>query len=419
MAYRWMIPGWLLACSAGFGAENWPEFRGPTGQGHADAANLPLRWSETENVTWKTPIPGQGWSSPVTLGDQIWMTTATNEGHSLRAVCVNRDSGRLVHDVEVFHLDDPPLINPKNSYASPTPAIEAGRLYVHFGTFGTACVSTESGDVMWTNRTLTLDHKEGPGSSLALVGERLIFNCDGMDVQYIVALDKRTGQIDWKTKRSGKMHENIDFRKAFCTPLVIDVDGRQRVISPGAHHVYAYDLETGEELWFVRYPGFSNVPRPLYGRGLLYICTGFTSPELWAIRPGGRGDVTATHVVWTTNRQVPSASSPILIDNHLYMVSDKGIATCLNAETGQVIWAERIRGNYSASPIDASGRIYFCSEEGRTYVLRPGESFELLATNELDGRLMASPAVVEEALYLRTDTHLYRIEQKDGRTSQR
>jgi outer membrane protein assembly factor BamB len=401
------------------GAEDWPEFRGPTKQGHAGDPGLPLEWGEGKNIAWKTAIPGKGWSSPVIYGDQIWVTTATQEAHSLRAVCVHRDTGKLIYDVEVFQLDDPPLINPKNSYASPTAAIEKGRAYVHFGTFGTACLSTETADILWTNRTLTLDHKEGPGSSLALVGDRLIFHCDGMDVQYIVALDKHTGKIDWKTNRSGKMHENIDFRKAFCMPLVIDVNGRDQVISPGAFHVYAYDLETGKEEWLVRIPGFSNVPRPVYGRGLLYICTGFTQPELWAIRPGGKGDVTETHVAWMVKRQVPANASPILVDDTLYMVSDNGIATCMNPDTGEIHWAERLKGNYSASPIHADGRITFFSEEGKAYTIQPSKSFELLATNELDAGFMASPAVVGQAMYLRTKTHLYRIEKPSEPTSKR
>jgi len=419
MRCPWSVIWCFLACVPCFGAEDWPEFRGPTGQGHVGDPGLPLQWGEGKNVAWKTAIPGQGWSSPVIQGDQIWITAATGKGRSLRAVCVHRKTGDLIYDVEVFHPDAPPLINPKNSYASPTSAIEPGRVYVHFGTFGTACLSTETAKVLWTNRTLTLDHKEGPGSSLAMVGDRLIFNCDGMDVQYIVALDKRTGKIDWKTKRSGKMPENIDFRKAFCTPLVIDVNGQDQVISPGAFHLYAYDLDTGKEEWLVQYPGFSNVPRPVYGRGLLFICTGFTTPELWAIRPGGKGDVTQTNVAWTIKRQVPSASSPILVDDKLYMVSDQGIATCMNADTGDTIWVERIRGNYSASPIYADGRISFFSEEGKAYTIRPGDTFDLLATNELDGGFMASPAVVGRAMYLRTQTHLYRIEKTSERTSKR
>lgn len=395
---------------------HWPQFRGPDGQGHATAVGLPLEWSETQNIAWKTPLPGTGWSSPVIWGRQIWMTTAADiagqaNAKSLRALCVDRDSGNLLHDVEVFRIDNPDSINTKNSYASPTPVIEEGRVYIHFGTFGTACLDTASGKISWSNQTLKLEHKEGPGSSPVLYENLLMFNCDGMDVQYVVALDKLTGKIIWKTDRSGTIAANPDHRKAYSTPLVINVNGRDELVSPGADRTVAYDPRTGRELWKVEYKGFSIVPRPLYGNGLVYMVTDFGRAQLWAVHPGGSGDVTESNVVWKLKKQVPSETTGLLIGRELYLVSDKGIATCVNAETGEEIWTERLGGNFSASPILADGRIYCLGSEGKTLVLEPARGFKLLATNQLDGRQMASPAAIGKALFIRTDKHLYRIEK--------
>ncbi|MEZ6072024.1 MAG: PQQ-binding-like beta-propeller repeat protein [Pirellulales bacterium] len=389
---------------------NWPQFRGPDGQGHADAAQLPVTWSEDEHVTWKTPIPGTGWSSPVIWDGQIWMTTATDEGRSLRAVCVDSQSGEVLHDVEVFHHDEVMLINPKNSYASPTPVIEAGRLYVNYGTLGTACLDTARGEVFWRNEKLLLDHKEGPGSSPILYGNLLLIHCDGIDVQYVIALDKQTGETVWQTWRSQPMDDNPDFCKAYSTPLVINVGGRDQLISVGAHWVYSYDPATGQENWMAGFRGFSNVPRPVYDGEHVYVCTGFMKPQLLAIRPDGAGDVTESHVDWNAARQVPNNPSPILVDGMIFMASDRGVATCLDAATGEEHWVERLEGNFSASPIYASGRLYFPNEQGQTFVVAAAPEFELLATNTLDDGHMASFAVTGDALIVRTRSHLYRIE---------
>lgn len=400
---------------AALAADDWPQFRGPDGQGHAADADPPLSWSEQENIRWKTAIPGTGWSSPVVLGEQIWLTTATESGRSLRAVCVDRSSGRLLQDVEVFHVDKPENVNAKNSYASPTPVIEPGRVYVNYGTNGTACLATDTGSILWKNNSLKLEHKEGPGSSPILFDNWLIVNCDGMDVQYVVALDKRTGRIGWKANRTGKPADNPDYRKAYSTPLVIDAGGQLQLISPGANQVVAYDPATGREQWKVRYPGFSVVPRPLYGDGLLFIVTDFGRPQLWAIRPGGHGDLSDTNVVWQAKRQISAAPSPLLVGDQLYLVTNRGVASSIEAKTGKSIWTERLGGDYSASPTLAGGRVYILSEQGQTYVIEPGREYRLLATNELDGRQMASPAFLGPAIFLRTDTHLYRIEAADKR----
>ncbi len=383
-------------------AADWPQFRGPTGQGHSAERGLPLEWSEAKNIAWKTPIAGLGWSSPVIRGDQIWLTTATDEGHSLRAVCVSRSDGKVVHDVEVFRKDDPGKIHAKNSHASPTPILEDDRVYVHFGAHGTACLDT-SGKVRWKTE-LKYYQRHGPGGSPALFDDLMIISCDGFDSQYVVALDKHTGEIRWKKERAGK--------HAYSTPLVIDVAGTPQAISTGGDRVVAYNPRTGDEIWSSRYVGYSCVPRPVYGHGLVFICSGFDEPWLWAIRPDGGGDVTDSHVGWKLSHGAPLNPSPLLVGDELYIVSDNGIGSCLDAKTGERHWRERIGGNFSASPLFADGRIYFLNETGQATTIAPGREFHKLAVSQLPGRTLASMAVSDGAIFLRTDTHLYRIQEQ-------
>jgi outer membrane protein assembly factor BamB len=400
----------LLAVVGAEADQNWPDYRGPDHQGHGAAVNLPVEWSESHNVAWKTALPGRGWSTPVIWGEQIWMTTATEEGRSLRALCVERTSGRLLHDVEVFHLEKAGEIHAQNSHASPSPVIEQGRVYIPFGTYGTACLDTADARILWTNQELTLDHQVGPGASPCLYDDLLLFTCDGFDVRYVAALYKADGRLAWKTPRTGVIDKEGTAKKAFVTPLVIRALGRDVALMPGAEWAHAYDPRTGDELWTVKYPGYSNVPRPVYAHGLVYLATGFEKPELWAVRPEGRGDLSG-QVVWKVSKQAPARPSPIVVGNELYMVSDTGLLTCLDALTGETHWTRRLGGNFSGSPILADGKLYFCSEEGKTHVLAPGRRFRELAQNQLDGRFMASPVAVGSALFLRTDTHLYRLDQ--------
>jgi outer membrane protein assembly factor BamB len=379
--------------------QDWPEFRGSTGQGYSEERGLPLTWSETENVRWKVKISGTGWSSPVIQDDRIWLTTATDGGKSLRAICINRESGTLLQNVEIIHLKSPKPINEKNSYASPTPVLDDDRIYLHFGAFGTACI-TRSGDIVWKTRLEYDNGQHGPGSSPVLYDNLLIVSCDGRDTQYVVALDKRTGKVIWK-----ELHRGY---QAYTTPLIIHLPQGDQVISPGAFRATAYDPRTGEEIWYVDYgEGFSNVPRPVYGNGLVYICTGFQQPLLLAVRVDGRGNVTQSHIAWTLKRGVSLTPSPLLVGDELYLISDSGIATCVDAETGKVYWSVRLGGNHSASPIYADGRIYFLSEEGESVVIAPGRQFKKLVTNRLNGQALASMAVSDGAIYVRTQTHLY------------
>ncbi|HVC95272.1 MAG TPA: PQQ-binding-like beta-propeller repeat protein [Pirellulales bacterium] len=384
-------------------ADEWPQFRGPDGDGHASQRGLPLSWSETENVVWKAPVPGLGWSSPVIRGDQLWLTTAMDEGHSLRAVCMDAASGQIVHDVEVFHADNPGSVHKKNSHASPTPILEGDRVYVHFGDNGTACLASD-GTIVWQTNDLKYAHGHGPAGSPVLYEDLLIASCDGTDVQFVVALDKNTGSVRWKTDRKGAM--------AYSTPLVIRVGDRDQLVSTGGEWVMAYDPQTGAEIWRARYPsGYSNVPRPVFGHGLVFVASGYDTPWIYAIRPDGTGDVTDTHVAWKLQKGAPRNASPLIVGDELYLVDDQGIASGLDAATGEQRWQKRLPGNYSASPLFADGRIYLTNETGMTTVIAPGRKFKELAANTVDGDTLASLAVAGRAIYLRTNSHLYRIEK--------
>jgi len=388
----------------------WPQFRGPDGQGHT-TADLPLDFSDTDNVVWKTPIAGRGWSSPAVADQRIWLTTAVDNGHVLRAFCLDQATGNVLHDVLVFEIAEPQKINEKNSYASPSPVIEGNRVWVYYGTYGMACLDATTGKILWKNQDLLLDHKEGPGSSPVLCGELILVHCDGQDVQYLAAIDKSTGKLAWKAERSAPKNPSPDLRKAYSTPLVIEVDGRKQIISVAADRVYAYDPDGGAELWHVDFTGFSNVPRPLFAGGLVVISTGYMKPQLLAIRPDGKGDVTETHVAWRVVNQVPANSSPVIVGEEIYMVSDQGVVSCLDLQTGREHYKSRLGSNYSASPLAAPGRVYFFSEKGDVFVLRTGKKFEELAHNVMPDRIMASPAVAGQALLLRTESSLYRIER--------
>ncbi len=420
----------LLVCLFGAGGAatettptDWPEFRGPLGNGCTEATGLPINWSETENIAWKTEIPHKGWSTPVVLGNQVWLTTATEEGHDFYAVCVDADTGSIKHNKKIFHTEDPePLGNNVNCYAAPSPVIEPGRVYVHFGSYGTTCLDTETAKVLWERRDLECRHYRGPGSSPIIFDNLLVLSFDGVDVQYVAALNKDSGETVWKTDRStvfddldanGQPKREGDYRKAFCTPLIIDAAGTPQLISLGAEAGFAYDPRTGREIWSTQHSGHSSSPRPVFGEGLLYVTTGHGKTELWAMRVDGTGDVTGTHVVWKVGGRIPPKQpSPVLADGLLYLVSNDGLATCLEAKTGKEVWSERIGGDYMASPIHAEGRLYCPSTQGKTTVLKAGRDYEVLAVNRLDAGFMASPAVSGTALFLRTKTHLYRIEQK-------
>ena len=397
-----LVLGMLVLPAAG-AAQDWPEFRGPGGRGHSADRGVPFEWSESKNIAWKTALPGQGWSSPVVSDGRIWITTAVaDRGVSLRALAFDAATGREVVNVEVFRTRAPGALHPKNSRASPSPIVEGDRVYVHFGAEGTAALTT-AGEIVWKER-LSYESQHGAGGSPVLHGDLLIINCDGSDSAFVVALDKRTGKTRWKTSR------RRPWDQAYTTPLVISVGGRDQVVSVGAFRAAAYDPESGKEIWRVSYgDGFSNVPRPVYGHGLVYIATGFFQPAIIAVRPDGTGDVSKTHVAWTLQRAAPLTPSPLLVGDELYLVTDAGIASSVDASTGAIRWQQRLNGTFSASPVFADGRIYFLAEDGVATVIAPGREFKRLSSNALDGATLASMAVSGSSIYIRSATHLYRI----------
>ncbi|MBI3878700.1 MAG: PQQ-binding-like beta-propeller repeat protein [Verrucomicrobia bacterium] len=407
----WLAAAWLAGALAAPAGENWPQFRGPTGQGESTNRG-PLTWGETSHVRWKTALPGRGHSSPIVWNGRVWLTTATDSGRSLRAMAVDFDSGKIVRDLELFHrADAEPLVVVPNGYASPTPAAAAGVIVTSFGPNGVAGLDPESGRVLWRQTGLTYHHDgNGAGSSPIIHGALAILNCDGADTHHVAALRLASGKVAWKIPRSSTAAVGAE-GKSFSTPLVIRAAGRELLVSPGAHRVSAYEPATGREVWFCDLPGVTIVPRPVFAGGLVFVCTGFPKAELWAIRPDGTGDVTRSHVAWKYARQVPHIATPVADGENLFLVSDSGLAACLELNTGRERWSERLGGNHYASPLAAAGRIYFFNAEGDTKVVAADRKFSVLATNRLEGGCYASPAVIGGALLLRTETHLYRIEE--------
>lgn len=415
---RAVVIGLAVLTLSSMSVADWPQFRGATGQGTSDAVRTPVIWGETENVAWKTAIDGLAWSSPAVVDGRIYITTAVpgadGEAQTLRALCLDAASGTVIWDQELFQQTGEVEIHGKNSHASPTPLVDGGRVYVHFGPHGTACLTTD-GEIVWTTQKLEYGPRHGTGASPALAGDMLVIPCDGWDVQYVVGLDRNTGEIKWKTERDTNPTKGF----SFSTPLIIEAGGRLQAVCPASDAVFAYDPATGDEIWRVRYgDGYSVVPRPLFAHGLVYVCTGYNQPLLLAIDPTGSGDVTDSHVKWSVRRAVPHNPSPIVVGNELYFVSDQGVATCVDALTGEQHWQERLGGNFSASPVAADGKVYFQDENGAAIVVTAGPEFRELARNNWSGgvRTFASYAVLDGALIIRSETHLYRIEQPASAT---
>ena len=407
--------------------ENWPQFRGPAGDGHADATNLPTTFGEGDHVKWKTAVHGKAWSCPVIWGDQLWVTTANEEGTELGVLCLDKSSGKVVRDDTLFHIQNPQFCHRFNSYASPTPVIEEGRIYVTFGSPGTACLDTKTGKVLWQRTDLVCNHYRGAGSSPIRWKNLLIMNFDGSDLQYVTALDKDTGATVWKTDRSldyqdldadGKVKNEGDYRKAFSTPHVAEIGGKPVLFSSGAKAHYGYDPLTGRELWrYEEREQHSAATRPVISGNTAYILTGFGKGQLLALKVPPVGDASAKPQVlgdgdlaWRIRKGVPNKPSVLLVNGLIFMIDDGGIAACVDAATGAELWRHRVEGNFSAAPIYADGKIYVCSEEGKVAVLAPEKEFKLLAENRLGNGIMAAPIAVGRALFIRTKSDIYRIE---------
>ena len=400
-------------CGTSLANDQWSQFRGPKGNGHINTTSLPLEWSESKNISWKTAIHDRGWSSPVIWNNQIWMTTATNNGNKMFALCVDKVTGNVLYDIHIFDVISPQAITIDNTYASPTPVIEEGRVYVHFGTYGTACIDTGNGKTLWTRRDLTCDHEKGagPASSPFLFNDSLIFNVDGRDVQYVIALDKTTGKTAWKTNRSVDFSNvQVNQRKAYGTPLIIPRGNEKQMVSIGAKGVFSYDPRNGKELWKALHRGWSIAPRPVYGEGLVFTLIDRDRPELWAIRPDGNGDITNSHIVWKSSKRMPPRASPLIVGELLFVVDRNGYISCIEAKTGKIFWQERMKGSFSASPIHSNDLIYFFNEDTVCTIIKPARKLEIVATNKVaNEQLMATPAIDNDSIYIRTTNNLYKI----------
>ncbi len=393
---------------------NWTEFRGDGKQGHAVNAEVPLRWGPSQNVAWSTPIPGKAWSSPIVVGDRVFVTTAVSDSDKpsatvvLRALAVDLRSGKIIWDTEIFTKPGAGKQHKKNSHASPTPVYEDGKIYAHFGHHGTSCLDATSGKVLWKQESLSYPPVHGTGGSPILVDDHLIYSADAGKDPVVIALNKSNGSLAWKTKRE------VDTARpfSFSTPLAIEVNGKTQVVSPGSGAVVAYDPADGKEIWRCLYgEGYSVVPRPLYANGLVIVCSGFNRANMLAIDPTGSGDVTDSHVKWEYSKQIPKESSPIVVGDLLFVNDDKGILTCLNVNDGEVKYQERIdgKGGFSASPVYASGHLFFHNGEGVTTVVKPSEKFEKVAENKIDEYGLSSFGVAEDGFLIRTESNLFRI----------
>jgi len=401
----------LLSCTSS-NAADWPQFRGVNGDGHYAGPKLPTAWGTDTNVAWKTDIPGHGWSSPIIWKNKVYLTTAVEAkgSYSLQAVCLDAKTGKIDWAKDIFKEDTAtaPKIHNKNSHASASPVTDGERLYVHFGHMGTAALSLDGKTILWKNDKLKYKPVHGNGGSPIVVDDKLIFNCDGGDVQFIAALNKKTGELAWKTDRKGGQANGF----SFATPQLITLKGQKLVISPASGMVGAYDPAKGTEIWRVKYDGYSLIPKPVFGDGLLFVSTGYNTPILLAIKPEGMGDVTSSNIAWNSKRSVPNTPSMLHHGSELYMVSDGGVVTCMNAKTGDVHWSERVKGGYSSSPMIADGKIYLTSEEGKGTVLATGKEFKILHENDLKERTFAAFAAADGALFVRTEKKLYCFRDK-------
>lgn len=408
----------FFAC--GSNQENWTHYRGSNTNGHSESETAPVIWSETENIVWKTEIEGRAWSSPVVIGEQIWLSSATREGERMFAVCVDFKTGKIIKEIDLFHPVEPEHIHPTNSYATPTPCIDKERVYFHFGTFGTACVDTKKLKVIWKRDDLNCKHMQGPASSPVLYKDLVILHLEGTDVQFITGLDKKTGKTVWTTHRPDEKYKDAEpvYRKSYQTPLIINVEGHDQLISNGAIFCIAYDPSNGKEIWRIFYGEDSTVAVPLYFNGIVYVNSGWIVSaghpfysRLYAVDPTGKGDVTDTHVKWMSQEHIPQTCTPVIVDSLMYAVTERGMLSCRDAITSELIWTEKLIGHFDASMLYAAGNIYFSDGKGTTYVIIPGKSYNPVSINKLEGVIKATPAILRGNIILRTEKHLYKIER--------
>ncbi len=410
----------LYSCSNSQTTSNWTQFRGDNLSG-ISANPVPVKWNDSLNISWKTPIHGEGWSSPVVFGEQIWLTTANEDGKALFGVCVDFSTGKIIHNIKLLEPDSVYQKHAINSYATPTPCIEEGSVYLHFGSFGTFCIDTKTGKELWRNTEYKCDHVQGPGSSPIIYKNLVILHFEGVDVQYLIALDKKTGKQVWRADRPKELMDSLEpiGKKAYITPIVIQVDGKDLLISNGAAVCIAYDPNTGKEIWRVLQGEDSTISSPIFEKGILYFYTSFVSPpggekycELLAVNPKGTGDITKTNVLWRLKAPILQLLTPVIHNGLIYTIDTRSKLMCIDAQNGSIIWSEKVKGSFNSSPVITNGNVYFSASNGKTLVINEGKKNELISENQLNGETWASPAISGKSIIMRTSKFIYRIEGK-------
>ncbi len=413
-----IIPVLLFFVSCRSTPQNWTHFRGSGMDGHANVEKAPLSWSNTENVVWKVPVKGLGYSSPVVYGNQIWLTSAARDGKEFYTLCYDFETGKLLDEKTVFISENPQRIHSTNSYATPTPCIEDGFVYVNYGGFGTACINTNNFEVVWKREDMPCEHMQGPASSIILYKNMLIVHLEGTKDPYVAALDKRTGKTIWKSVRPAAVYNKVEpvSRKSYQTPIVINVNGKELLVSNASQMCFAHDVNTGEVVWTLWYGFDSTISQPLYYDGLVYVNSGWIFEDnkpffarMFAVDPTGEGDISKTKVKWMCEKDVPQIPTPVIVDGKMYMVHDRGLVTCLDPKTAGAIWSHKLKGNFNASPVYAAGNIYFINLKGVCTIIKPGDALNLVAENSIHEKVKATPVFVGDKMILRSDKFLYLI----------
>lgn len=398
---------------------NWTHFRGSNLNGISSAKDIPLVWDDS-HTKWKTEIHGKGHSSPVIYDNQIWITTATADGKDLYALCTDFEKGELLFDIKIFSYEETISKHSINTFASPTPCIEKGFVYVHFGSLGTACLKTSDGSVVWKRNDLKCNHVQGPGSSPILYKNLLILHFEGTDVRYLIALDKKTGSEVWRTDRPAEPYVPLNQigKKAYVTPIIINVKGQDLLISNGSAVCCAYEPLTGKEVWRVVRGAESTVPMPVSENGIIYFYTGSmnnpeggTYTEMLAVNPDGKGDITNTNILWRKHddQSQTQISTPVIKDGLIYTITSRNLLMCIDTKDGKELWSQRLRANCNASPVYADGKIWVFTVKGEVIAVKPGKSYEEIARNQMDSGIWATPAFIRNSVILRTEKYLSRI----------
>jgi outer membrane protein assembly factor BamB len=399
--------------------KNWTHFRGSNLNGIAENEKIPLKWDDSV-IKWKTAIHDMGYSSPVVYGNQIWVTTATGDGKELYAVCIDFKTGGIIYDIKVFTPDEIEKKNSLNTYATPTPCIEKGFVYVHYGSLGSACINTLNGSIVWKNTEFKCKHVQGPASSPVIYKNLLILHFEGTDVRYLVALDKSNGKLVWRSDRPAAPYEPLPVigKKAYITPIIINVKGRDMLISNGSAVCQAFEPGTGKEIWSVVGGAESTISMPFSEKGKVYWYTGFMIgsdgtkyADMLSVDPDGKGDITGTNIIWKKPHELTSNQmlSPVIKDGLIYTLTTRNIMMCIDAATGEEIWSTRLASNYNASPLYINGNIWFFSVKGEVLVIKAGRKYEVVSQNQMDSGIFATPAILRNSVILRTQNYLYKI----------